>query len=162
MQDNRRANWLLGVGVAVGVMAGLAIGRKNRMRCMPHLDAWQQALAEQWGKVGAAMLASRVLAKYKVLYARRPRFTQRVLQSHLERDILPGLALYQVLLEETGAQEDALVEVGDLLEVPSTKSHSMASLSEGSSELDRFYLDVLAAYGAPELALLVFSSGEGE
>jgi hypothetical protein len=127
---------------------------------MPHLDAWQQALAEQWGKVRAAMLASRVLAKYQVLYARRPRFTRRILQSYLERDILPGLALYQVLLEETGVQEDALAEIGDLFEATSVQDRSMP-LSKGSSEFGRFCLNVLAVYSAPELAS-AFCSGEGE
>ena len=54
-----------------------------------------------------------------------------------------------------------MIEVGDLLEVAPAKSRSMASLSTGSSDLGRFCLDVLAAYGAPELAL-VFCSVEGE
>ena len=122
---------------------------------MPHLNAWQRTLAEQWGKVKAAMLASRVLAKYQVLHDRRPRFARHILQSCLERDILPGLALYQVLLEETGAQEDVLAEVADLTEAASAKNHLMLSSPEGAPELDRFYLDVLAAYSAPELALVL-------
>jgi hypothetical protein len=159
MRNGRRVNWLFGVGVAVGMMAGLTIGRRSRTHRMPHLDTWQRTLAEQWGEVGAAMLASRVLAKYQVLYARRPCLAQRILQLHLERDVLPGLALYQVLLEETGTQEDALVEVGDLFEATSAKNRLMPPLPEGSSELDPFCLDVLAAYGAPELAL-AFCSGE--
>ena len=126
---------------------------------MPHLDAWQRTLTEQWGEVGAAMLASRVLERYHALYARRPRFAQRTLQLYLERSILPCLALYQVMLEETGTQEDALIEVGDLFEVAPAKNRSMPPLPAGSSELDCFYLNVLTAYGAPELAL-AFCSGE--
>jgi hypothetical protein len=129
------------------------------MQRMPRLDAWQRALAEQWGEAGAAMLASRVLAKHQALYARRPRFARRALQSRLERDILPGLALYQVMLEETGAQEDALAEVEGLLEAAPMKDRSMPPLPEGSPDPQCFYLDVLAAYGAPELEP-VFSGGD--
>lgn len=153
MESDRKADWLFGVGVTVGLALGLAIGRRGRMQRMPRLDAWQRALAKQWGEAGAAMLASRVLARHQALYARRPHFARRALRVHLERDILPGLALYQVLLEETGAQEDALAEVEDLFEAASAKNRLVLSSPEGSPELDRFYLDVLATYGAPELAL---------
>jgi hypothetical protein len=118
---------------------------------MPRLDAWQRALAEQWGEAGAAMLGSRVLEKYQVLYAQRPRFARRDLQSRLERDILPGLALYQVMLEETGAQEDALAEVEGLFEAAPTKNRFMPPLWGGWPDPQCFYLDVLAVYGAPEL-----------
>ena len=89
MGFGRKTHWLLGVGVAAGLMAGLAIGRRGRMQRMPRLDAWQRALAEQWGEARAAMLASCVLTKYQALYVRRPHFARRVLQSHLERNILP-------------------------------------------------------------------------
>jgi hypothetical protein len=155
VESHRKANWLFGIGVTVGLALGMAIGRRGRTQRVPRLDAWQRALAEQWGEAGAAMLGSRVLAKHQSLYARRPHFARRALQLHLERDILPGLALYQVLLEETGAQEDALAEVEDLFEVASAKNRSMPLSTEGSPEMDRFRLDVLAAYGAPELALVL-------
>jgi hypothetical protein len=162
MRNNSgRASWLFGMGVTAGLAVGLAIGRRGRMQRMPHLDAWQRALAEQWGEAGAAMLATRVLAEYQALYARRPHFARRVRQSHLERDILPCLALYQVMLEETGTQEDALAEVGDLFEVTPVKDRSMPSLPKGSSEFGCFCQNVLAAYGAPELAS-AFCSGESK
>jgi hypothetical protein len=155
MKNNRSVNWPFGIGVTVGATVGLvvslAIGHRGRMQRMPRLDAWQRALAEQWGEAGAAMLVSRVLAKYQVLYAQRPHFARRDLQSRLERDILPGLALYQVMLEETGAQQDALVEVEDLFEVTPMKIRFMPPLLEGWPDPQCFYLDVLAAYGAPEL-----------
>jgi hypothetical protein len=157
VRNNRRASWLFGIGVTAGLTVGLAIGHRGRTQRMPRLDAWQRVLAEQWGEAGAAMLASRVLGKYQALYARRPHFARRVLQLCLERDILPSLALYQVLLEETGTQEDALVEVGNLFEVAPARNCSMAPLPGCLSELDRFCLDVLAAYGAPELALALCS-----
>jgi hypothetical protein len=121
---------------------------------MPHLDAWQRALAGQWGEAGAAMLASRVLAKYQALYARRPHFARRALQLHLERDILPALAFYQVILEETATQEDALAEVEDLFKVTSTKNRLLLPSLKCSSDPCRFHLNVLAAYGAPELAAI--------
>jgi hypothetical protein len=151
VRNNNRVGWLFGIGVTAGLAVGLAIGRQGRTQRVPRLDAWQRALAEQWGEAGAAMLGSRVLEKYQVLYAQRPRFARRDLQSRLERDVLPGLALYQVMLEETGAQEDALVEVEGLFEVASMKNRFMPPLLEGWPDPQCFYLDVLAAYGAPEL-----------
>jgi hypothetical protein len=159
MRNGRRGNWLFGAGVTVGVMAGLIIGRRNRMCRMPHLDTWQRTLTEQWGEVGAAMLASRMLEKYQALYTRRPRFAQRILQLHLERNILPGLALYQVMLEETGTQEDALAEARDLFEVASVENHAIPLLPGNSSELYHSCLGMLATYGAPELSV-IFQDGK--
>jgi hypothetical protein len=130
------------------------------MQRMPRLDAWQRVLAVQWGEAGAAMLASRVLAEYQALYARRPHFARRALQSHLERDILPGLALYQVMLEETGTQEDALAEVEDLFKATSTRNRALLSSLGCSSDPSRFDLNVLAAYGTPELAAILCQEAE--
>ena len=139
-------------------------GATDELLSLCHIKDAQEALNVGCGiGVGSAYVARaydcRVVAKCQALYARRPHFARRVLQSHLERDILPGLALYQVLLEETGTQEDALGEVGDLFEVAPAKNRSMPPLPGDSSELGRFRLDVLAAYGAPELAL-AFCSGD--
>jgi len=114
MRSSGNRMGLFALGLAVGALGGLAVERRARARRMPHLDAWQRALAKQWGEVGAAMLASRVQARYDALHARRPYFAQRALRSHLENNILPGLALYQVLLEETGEQGAALAEVEEL------------------------------------------------
>jgi hypothetical protein len=164
VENNRRVNWPFGIGVTVGVTVGLvvslAIGRRGRMQRMPRLDAWQRALAEQWGEAGAAMLASRVLAKYQALYAWRPHFARRVLQSHLERDILPGLALYRVMLEETGTEEDALAEMEDLFKVTSARNRVQLPFLGCSSDPCRFHLNVLAAYGTPELAAILCREAE--
>ena len=119
---------------------------------MPHLDAWRRALAEEWGEMGAVMLATRALGRYQALYALWPRFARHDMQSYLERAILPGLALYQAMLEETGTQEDALAEVQDLFEVLHAHGCSFLPSAGCSSAPCQFLLDTLAAYGAPELA----------
>lgn len=61
---------------------------------MPNLKTWQQALREKRGEVQGAMLAARIQAGYDVLYNERPHFTHLALRWHLERNSLPGLALY--------------------------------------------------------------------
>lgn len=155
MRNSERVDWLFGAGVVVGVMAGLVFRRRNTTCRMPHLDTWRRMLSEQWGEVGAAMLTSRVLVRYQALYAQRPHLAQRALQHYLEHIILPGLALYQVMLEETGTQEDALLETRDLFEVASVGSHARLRLARNSPDLCHSCLGVLAAYGAPELAAVL-------
>jgi hypothetical protein len=96
--------------MGLGALGAVAI-RKRRVakKRMPHLDLWQRLLTEQRGTVGAAMLASRIQARYDILHAARPYFAHPALRMHLEA-ILPGLALYQVLREE-GADEPTAVGI---------------------------------------------------
>lgn len=190
---NERSSQRFWLGLAAGVLGGLVIGRKlAKERRMPYLDNWQQALAEKRDALEAAMLAARVQARYDEFYAGRPRFTNRALCKHLESNILPGLALYQVLLEEDDDQEAVLGEVETLFEAAFSGLRKLMPLlghlpdpfavfrkaahwglelgfppqgweMETVEDSDRcfafnvhrcFYLDVLTAYGAPELTRL--------
>ena len=181
---------LFGLGLAAAALGGLIIGRRlARPRRMPYLDAGQRMLAEKRGGVAAAVLAARVQARYEDLYALRPHFSQRALRFHLERNILPGLALYQTLREENDDQDAVLVEVEALFPavLPGFRRLILllGRLSDPFAGLRRavhwvvrwgfppegwemetvedserclafnvhrcFYLQVLTAYGAPEL-----------
>ena len=192
MKEKKRTS-LFEPGLVIGALAGFIVGRRlSAPRRMPHLDAWQRALAEERGEVAAAMLAARVQARYDELYANRPRFDQRALRVHLEHNILPGLALYQVLREENNDREAALAETERLFEAAFGRLGGLMSLighlpqpfaafrrgahliirlgfppqgweTEIVEDSDRcfaynvyrcFYLDVLTAYGAPELTAL--------
>ena len=103
-------------GLAAGAIGGLLVGRlATQPRRMPYLDVGQQVLAEKRGKVQAALLAARVQARYDELYARRLRFYQPALRQHYEESILPSLALYQILREESNNQEAALAEIDRIL-----------------------------------------------
>jgi hypothetical protein len=142
--------------------------------------------------MAAALLAGSVQARYEELYAKRPRFPQRILRVHLHQVILPGLALYETLLDEGGDQAFVLAEVEALFEATFGRfSAAMSLLNKvpDSFSLFRwitrrtlqlgfpaagweittvqddehciafdytrcFYLDVLTAYGVPELAPL--------
>ena len=191
--DKRKRTPLFGSGLVAGALGGLIVGRwLSTPRRMPHLDVWQRAMAEERGEVEAAMLAARVQARYDDLYAGRPRFTHRALRSHLERNILPGLALYQVLGEESSDQEAVLAEVetlfgvafvqlGKLMPLLGRRPDPFAVFRQAAHWVVRFgfppqgwemelvedsdqcyafdvhrcfYLDVLAAYSAPELTAL--------
>lgn len=156
---------------------------------MPHLKIWQQALANQRGAFEAAILAGKVQARYDELYASRPRFSQRILRLHLDMLILPGLALYQTLLEENDGAEAVLVEMESIFEATFSRFFRFmlfVDRAPGSFALFRrsarttlkhvfppegweretvedsdrafafdmhscLYLNVLTAYGAPEL-----------
>jgi len=100
------------LGLAAGGLVGFAVGRRSATpQPMPHLEIWQQALANQRGELEAAILVGRVQVRYDELYASRPRFSKRILRLHLDMLILPGLALYQTLLEETDDAEAVLAEI---------------------------------------------------
>jgi hypothetical protein len=108
---------LFGLGLAAGVLGGIALQRKlTKPKRMRKIEIWQQAMAETRGEVEAAFLAARVEARYDELYAHRPRFAHPALREHLETGILPGLALYQALRQETGDPEAALAELDRLFE----------------------------------------------
>jgi hypothetical protein len=100
-------------GLAAGAVGGLLAGRRlaARPRRMPFLDVGQRVLAETRGKVKAALLAARVQTRYDELYTHRLRFHHPALRQHYEESILPGLALYQTLREESDDQETALAEI---------------------------------------------------
>jgi len=89
---------------------------------IPRLTLWQSVLGETRGEAEAARLMQRVQARYEELFSRRPHHAHRALRMHLEKHILPGLALYQVLKEETGDQQTALSEIDRLFAAPAASS----------------------------------------
>lgn len=111
IQGNGKRTLLLGLGLTVGALGGLVIGRRLAVRRqMPYLSRFQRALAEKRGQAEAATLAARAQERYDELHAHRPRFTHRELRQHLEKNILPGLTLYQVLREtEPPKDQDAVL-----------------------------------------------------
>ncbi len=96
-------------GAALGLLGGLALGRR---RAAPpratRVDLWQRLLARRLGTVEAALLAARVQTRYETLHAQRPRFGNLALRLHLDHNLLPGLALYQVLRETQPDAQSAL------------------------------------------------------
>ncbi len=97
------------VVLAAVVACGLVLARRRPAPPgMPYLDACRRTLAETLGEAEAARLAARAQERYQELYADRPRQANGALRFHLERGILPGLALYRTLLEEGYDQQTAL------------------------------------------------------
>jgi hypothetical protein len=104
-----------GLGMTVGALAALIVARRmSKPPQMPNFAAWRKALAEKRGESEAARLLASAQARYDELYAARARPTRRALRVHMERGILPGLALYQTLLEESGDRQAAVAEVESL------------------------------------------------
>jgi len=106
--------------LAGGLLSGLVIGtllsqRHDRARRMPDLPKFQQALSEERSVVETAFLAGQAQFRYAKLLEERPRFANAALRSHLEDNILLGLALYQTLLAAHGSQDAALAEMEQLL-----------------------------------------------
>ncbi len=107
---NRRSKPWLWVGFALAVMAGVVL--KRRRDPVTGLHHWVQVLREKHGAIVAGKLAAAVRPRYTALLAgyRMPRHS--ALRWHLREKILPGLALYQILLQfHAGNQQAALDEV---------------------------------------------------
>ncbi len=132
----------LWLGVALGLAGGLALGR--RLAGPPRatrLDLWQRLLARRRGAVEAALVAAQVQARFEELYRVRPRFAHPALRNHLDHNILPGLALYQVLRQRHGEAPAALAEwdevVGAREGSPSQRSVRLLDRLPGSFTLFR-------------------------
>lgn len=109
-------------GLTMGTAIGTSIAIKQQMarhHRMPNLNVWQRALIEKHGEVQGAILAAHAQARYDALYNERPHFTHPALRWHLEQNILPGLALYQILSKESNDRDAVLSETGSMLAIGS-------------------------------------------
>ncbi len=86
---------------------------RRRASCSPlPVNAWLPALTQIHGAEQAQRLLAQAEARYRTLVAAQPAPEQRALRGHLLNHILPGLALYQVLLDTHGGdQQAALAEI---------------------------------------------------
>ena len=182
-----------GVGMAGGVITGMLISKRwFQARHMPFVEILERQIAQEQGQVQASLVVNAVEARYWELFCHRPRVVRRALRKHLNTYILPGLALYQITLEEGVEMADALWKVERFMaEATQTKrlifrlagrlpayyqmlrlltprvldntyppegwelewvENSPKSLSFNMKSC--FYLDMLTAYGAPELTLV--------
>jgi hypothetical protein len=98
--------FLAGIGIAWLV--------KRRIPEVPGLSNWQAVLAEKHGAAKAQLLAAAVRQQHTALVAAAQWPENQVLRWHLQANILPGLALYQVLLQEhAGNKPAALIELDE-------------------------------------------------
>jgi len=59
---------------------------------------------------------ARIQQRYQELKARRPVFNRAIFNAHVVGNILPGLALYQILRERDMDEQTALAEIDDIFE----------------------------------------------
>ncbi len=110
-----RVAWL-GLGGLTGALAALRGFPRRPEIPEPAAFAMLEALlARRQRALPAALLMGRIHARYRALYTDRPRFASPALRRHLERNILPALAAYQVLREEMADEEAALAVVESVI-----------------------------------------------
>lgn len=111
---------------------------------VPGLSSWQKVLAQKYGPAKALRIGDQVKLRYAALLAEQPMPGSRTLRGHLAGNILPGLALYQALLQEHGGdQQAALAEVDEALRA-STLANSRRLLAPLKLAPDAFGLFKLA------------------
>lgn len=115
-RESARSRGRLGLGLALGALAAfIVVLRLLARRRMPHAALFRHVLTKRRGDAEGARLFARVQTRYDELYAERPRPSNRALRFHVERNILPGLAVYQTLLEEGDDRQAALAGVESLM-----------------------------------------------
>jgi hypothetical protein len=100
--------------IALGVAAGLGFAWLARRRSsgLTSLSVWNRVLSETYGADKAHRLVDQIRQRYACLLVERALPENPILRRHTTGQILPGLALYQVLLEESGGdQQAALAQV---------------------------------------------------
>lgn len=86
-------------------------------RRLPTYRVWLRAWSDRHGAFEAKVFLERVQAKYSELYAGSRRYSPRVLQKlHFEKNILPAIAAYKILLMDGNSPEQAQATLDDLLE----------------------------------------------
>lgn len=101
-------------GFALGVLAGLVLSAKKGQR-LPISHRFQEPLSQKFGLAYSGVLAGKVDKKIREFSKKKPVFKNSALNKHLEEWILPGLSLYQVLLDEMVDQKAALQETERVL-----------------------------------------------
>jgi hypothetical protein len=76
---------------------------------IPHEDAFLRALTKELGPNRTPDVINHARMQFLALYKNRKDYQNKALQNHLERSILPGIALYQSILAFGYPQEQALV-----------------------------------------------------
>jgi hypothetical protein len=101
--------------VFTALVAGVGIAWlvKRRSSQMPGLSAWQGVLAEKQGEFKAQQLVEQIRQRYATLLSDYPLPDNPILCRHATENILPGLALYQTLLQEHGGDRQAALEEVD-------------------------------------------------
>lgn len=100
----------------LGIASGLGIVWlvRQRRKETSGLSDWRQVLIRHYGVEKAEQLAAAVRRQHASLIAETPMPANQALRWHLEERILPGLALYRVLLKEhAGDQQAALADVDE-------------------------------------------------
>ena len=109
MSNNKSALLFL---TALSAGVGIIWLVKRHKPQMPGLSAWQTVLAKSHGETQARRLAEQIRQRYVALLAEHPLPENPVLRKHATENILPGLALYQILLQELdNDRQAALAEV---------------------------------------------------
>jgi hypothetical protein len=83
---------------------------KPALHPIPHANRWRRALSQHGGAARADRVIARAQTLFDDLFEGRVRFANRALRHHLERHILPGLALYRAMVEVCKDREAALTE----------------------------------------------------
>jgi len=104
------ALFILGIASALGI-AWIVRQRRGETG---GLRLWRQVLIRHHGAEKAQQLVTAVRQRRAALVAETPMPENQALRWHLKKNILPGLALYRVLLQaHNGNQQAALAEVDD-------------------------------------------------
>lgn len=116
MSINRRQRVALAAGVLAFVLVLALARRRLASGRMPHLGRWQRLAAAQWGESEATRLGRLVQRRYEALRRERPEISDRVLHYHVEHLVLPAVALYQTLRDNGHSGDEAVEQVGELVE----------------------------------------------
>lgn len=106
---HKNLRWIFLLCAAAGLLAAWLIRRKSQRTWLP---LWQRQLAKVHGTAQAQVMAAAIRQEYAMLLAESNPPGHATLRWHLKENILPGLALYRVLLAvHAGDRSTALAEI---------------------------------------------------
>jgi len=80
----------------------------QRFTELPMVKAFEIALERELGGSKASKIMTAAVERYGDLYAERRRYDNSALAKHLQHSILPGIALYQALLDDPSTQQRSM------------------------------------------------------